>query len=55
MKDKIIKCQDCGNDFVFDVGEQQYFAKKGLQHEPKRCRSCRQKRKVSRASEALRA
>jgi len=41
MEDKTIKCQDCGADFIWTVGEQEFYKEKGLQSEPKRCPSCR--------------
>ena len=40
FKDKVITCLDCGEDFTFEVGEQQYFWTKGLSN-PKRCKTCR--------------
>ena len=39
--DKTIRCRDCGMDFVFSGGEQQFYAEKGLMNEPQRCQSCR--------------
>ena len=30
MEDKVIKCKDCGQNFVFTVGEQEFFADKGF-------------------------
>ncbi|MEZ5307572.1 MAG: zinc-ribbon domain containing protein [Pyrinomonadaceae bacterium] len=36
-----IRCIDCGNDFVWTSGEQEFFRDKGLKHEPKRCRDCK--------------
>lgn len=44
---KVIKCQDCGEEFIFNEGEQEFYNKKGLT-EPKRCKSCREKRKNNR-------
>ena len=44
---KIIKCQDCGEEFILNEGEQEFYNKKGLV-EPKRCKSCREKRKNNR-------
>ena len=44
-EDKILKCRDCGEEFVFSASEQQFYADKGFQHEPSRCRACRQKNK----------
>lgn len=46
--DKTLKCVDCGASFVFDAGEQEFFATKGYTNEPKRCPDCRASRKQSR-------
>jgi CxxC-x17-CxxC domain-containing protein len=45
--DKTITCRDCGMDFVFTAGEQEFYASKGFVNEPTRCPSCRQARKAS--------
>jgi ribosomal protein S27E len=45
--DKTITCRDCGMDFVFTAGEQEFYASKGFVNEPTRCPSCRQARKNS--------
>jgi CxxC-x17-CxxC domain-containing protein len=45
--DKTITCRDCGMDFVFTAGEQEFYAQKGFTNEPTRCPSCRQARKAS--------
>ncbi len=45
--DKTLTCRDCGNDFVFTAGEQEFYASKGFVNEPTRCPSCRQARKMS--------
>ena len=45
--DKTITCRDCGMDFVFTSGEQEFYAQKGFTNEPTRCPSCRQARKAS--------
>jgi CxxC-x17-CxxC domain-containing protein len=44
--DKTITCRDCGMDFVFTAGEQEFYAQKGFTNEPTRCPSCRQARKA---------
>jgi CxxC-x17-CxxC domain-containing protein len=44
--DKTITCRDCGVDFVFTSGEQEFYAQKGFTNEPTRCPSCRQQRKA---------
>ncbi|HKS82880.1 MAG TPA: zinc-ribbon domain containing protein [Candidatus Acidoferrales bacterium] len=42
--DKVLKCSDCGSEFVFTAGEQMFFADKGFKNEPKRCKSCKANR-----------
>jgi CxxC-x17-CxxC domain-containing protein len=44
--DKTITCRDCGTDFVFTSGEQEFYAQKGFTNEPTRCPACRQARKA---------
>ncbi len=39
--DKILKCRECGSEFVFTAGEQEFYASRGLMNEPGRCPSCR--------------
>ena len=46
-QDKTLKCKDCGADFVFTAGEQEFYAQKGFQNEPQRCKACRDARKNS--------
>lgn len=44
-EDKTLVCKECGNEFVFSAGEQQFFAEKGFVNEPQRCKPCRDARK----------
>src|SRR5437773_1977666 len=44
-QDKVLTCKDCGTEFVFTAGEQEFFASRGLMHPPGRCASCRASRK----------
>src|SRR5260370_42662564 len=44
FQDRVLKCVDCGADFVFTSGEQQIFADKNFRNEPKRCKACKGKR-----------
>ena len=46
FEDKTLVCQDCGNEFVFTAGEQEFYKEKGLDNEPKRCKDCRNRRKA---------
>ncbi|MEG0179680.1 MAG: zinc-ribbon domain containing protein [Oscillospiraceae bacterium] len=43
--DKTIVCKDCGQEFVFTVSEQEFFAEKGFTNEPQRCKPCRDLKK----------
>jgi CxxC-x17-CxxC domain-containing protein len=43
--DKVLVCRDCGRDFVFSAGEQEFYQSRGLQHEPRRCPDCRNARR----------
>jgi len=42
--DKVLKCAECGAEFVFTAGEQMFFADKGFKNEPKRCKACKSNR-----------
>ncbi len=48
--DKTLVCADCGRDFVFTAGEQEFYETRGLLNEPRRCQECRQIRKRARFS-----
>lgn len=51
--DKTLVCKECGQEFIFTVGEQQFYAEKGFQNEPQRCKACRNKREQSSAKKEL--
>ncbi len=46
-EDKTLVCKECGNEFVFTAGEQEFYAERGFQNEPQRCKACRDARKNS--------
>lgn len=48
MEDKKIVCKDCGREFVFTVGEQEFYKEKGFENDPVRCTPCRRARKQAR-------
>ncbi len=50
MQDKTIVCVECGNEFVFTAGEQEFYEQKGFTNSPTRCPSCRAARKASRGA-----
>lgn len=51
VRSKTLVCKECGNEFVFTAGEQEFYAEKGFVNEPQRCKSCRDARKNSTKSE----
>jgi len=44
--DKTLQCRECGADFIFTAGEQEFYAAKGLMNEPARCPECRAARRA---------
>lgn len=46
FEDKMIVCVDCGAEFVHSAEDQARYAERGFTNEPKRCRTCRDKRKA---------
>ena len=44
-KNKTITCKDCGNEFIFNESEQNFYKEHDLV-EPKRCRPCREIKKL---------
>lgn len=44
-QDEKLVCEDCGAEFVFTAGEQEFYAEKGLVNKPKRCPECRKNRR----------
>ena len=47
-EDKTLVCKDCGKEFIWTAGEQEFYAEKGFQNEPTRCRDCRIAHKANR-------
>jgi len=43
LVDKVLKCVDCGHDFVFTAGEQLFFQQQQFRNDPKRCKPCKAK------------
>jgi len=42
--DRVLKCIDCGAEFVFTAGEQVFFHDKQFRNDPKHCKQCKAKR-----------
>ena len=51
FEDKSLQCADCGQDFTFTAGEQEFYASRGFQNEPRGCQECRRTRKQQRYGE----
>lgn len=49
-QDKTLTCRDCGTQFTFTEGEQEFYASRGLTNEPSRCPECRAANKRNRGS-----
>ena len=48
--DKTLTCRDCGQNFTWTSGEQEFYASRGLANEPGRCPDCRAARRSQQAS-----
>ncbi|MDB5113827.1 MAG: zinc-binding protein [Chloroflexi bacterium] len=48
--DQTLKCRECGVDFVWTAGEQEFYASRGLTNPPSRCPDCRAARKAASGS-----
>lgn len=46
LADRTLICVECGGEFIFTAGEQEFFNSRGFSNEPKRCRSCRAVRRT---------
>ncbi len=46
FQDKTLVCRDCGQEFTFTAGEQEFYQQRGLTNEPGRCPDCRRARKA---------
>lgn len=44
-QDKYLICRDCGREFVFLAGEQEFYETHGFGTEPTRCPECRRIKK----------
>jgi CxxC-x17-CxxC domain-containing protein len=44
FSDRVLKCMDCGAEFVFTAGEQLFFHDKQFKNDPKHCKQCKAKR-----------
>ena len=49
-RDRILTCRDCGQEFTFSAGEQEFYASRGLTNAPGRCPTCRAARRNGQSS-----
>ena len=47
LTDQTLYCRDCNQEFTFTIGEQEFYANRGLTNAPSRCPECRAARKQS--------
>ena len=45
LSDITLECSDCGAEFLFTVGEQEFYASRGFTNHPRRCQACRNARR----------
>jgi CxxC-x17-CxxC domain-containing protein len=45
FQDRTLTCRDCGQQFVFTSGEQEFYQSRGLVNDPSRCPECRRAHK----------
>ena len=55
FEDKTLVCKDCGKEFVWTAGEQEFYASRGFENQPQRCKPCRDARKNGGARRLLRS
>ncbi len=55
LKDIVLLCKDCGQEFVYTAEEQKFFASKGITGKPSRCLNCRKKRKEANDARSMNA
>jgi hypothetical protein len=48
--DIFLLCKDCQQQFIFTIGEQEFYHQKGFSGQPTRCKPCRAQKKMSRDS-----
>ena len=39
--DRQLTCMECGAEFLFTAGEQEFYKFKGFENDPKQCKQCR--------------
>ena len=50
FQDQTLVCRDCGKQFVWTAGEQEFYKQKGFDNPPSRCPEDRAKKKTEKMS-----
>lgn len=50
FQDRTLRCRECGSEFMWTAGEQEFYASKNLMNAPSRCSSCRAAARAARQS-----
>jgi uncharacterized membrane protein YgcG len=45
FSDETLTCVDCNGEFIFTIGQQEFFAEKGFSNKPQRCEGCQRAKK----------
>jgi CxxC-x17-CxxC domain-containing protein len=53
FSDRDVLCSNCGAQFVFSAGEQQFYREMGFVNEPRHCKQCKAKRELRRSGKRL--
>lgn len=53
-QDRTLVCRDCGKEFTFSAGEQEFYARNDFKNDPVRCPECRKARKNAARGQAPR-
>jgi CxxC-x17-CxxC domain-containing protein len=53
LQDRTLTCRDCGQQFVFTSGEQEFYQSRGLMNDPSRCPECRRTHKQQRGGDGF--
>lgn len=46
LQDQTLVCRDCGKEFIWTKGEQEFYKQKGFDNAPVRCKDCRSAKKT---------
>ena len=53
FEDKSLLCRECGEEFIFSAGEQEFYQQRGLLNQPGRCPACRASHRAAMAASRI--